>query len=67
MRLFNTVEASQAEVMAEAFTTKSVWDLRWYRFKLWLYTSTAAASSILMTSAIEHIWDISFWRWLWNL
>jgi len=65
--LFPTESASQAEVMAEAFASKSIWDLRWYRFKLMVYTGLAFLSGVLGTTFVEWLFNISLLAWFFGL
>lgn len=65
--LFPTESATQAEVMAEAFASKSIWDLRWYKFKLMLYTGLAFLAGVLGVSLIEWIFDFSIVAWFFGL
>mgnify|MGYP001313839586 CR=1 FL=1 len=65
--LFPTESATQAEVMAEAFASKSIWDLRWYKFKLMLYTVIAFAAGILGTTMIEWFFEVSLFEWFFGL
>ena len=65
--LFPTESASQAEVMAEAFASKSIWDLRWYKFKLMLYTGLAFLFGVLGTSFFEWLFNRSLVAWFFGL
>jgi len=65
--LFPTESASQTEVMAQAFSSKSIWDLRWYKFKLMLYTGAALIFGVLGTSLLEWVFDFSLVAWFFGL
>ncbi len=66
-RLFPDDNDLRMSHMADAYSFRSLWDLRIYTFKLWLYTATATATSVFATSAIEHIFDVSLIGWLLGL
>ena len=66
-RLFPDDNDLRMSHMADAYSFRSLWDLRIYTFKLWLYTTTATATSIVTTSAIEHFFDVSLIGWLLGL
>ncbi len=65
--LFPSESAHQAEIMAEAFANKSIWDMRWYKFKLWFYTSVTAFIFMFFTSLIEWFFDFSLFKWMFGL
>tara|TARA_B100000085_G_C18234823_1_gene387429 strand:- start:285 stop:494 length:210 start_codon:yes stop_codon:yes gene_type:complete len=65
--LFPSESATQAEIMAEAFANKSIWDMRWYKFKLWFYTSLTGFLFMFFTSMLESFFDFSLFEWLFGL
>lgn len=58
--------SNSAEIMAQAFATKHLWDHRYYRLKLWLYTSTSIALTTLGVSGMEHLFGFSLWEFLFS-
>jgi hypothetical protein len=53
--------------MADAYAFRSLWDLRIYTLKLWLYVTTAGIGGIAGTSAAEWFFDVSLIGWLLGL
>lgn len=53
--------------MADAYSFRSLWDLRIYTLKLWLYVSGTAIGGVMGTSAIEWFFDKSLVGWLLGL
>ena len=45
--------SNSAEIMAQAFATKHLWDHRYYRLKLWLYTSGTFVATTLGVSGLN--------------
>jgi hypothetical protein len=50
--------------MADAYAFRSLWDLRIYTFKIWLYVGGSIVGSILGTSMLEYFFDFSLIEWL---
>ena len=50
--------------MADAYAFRSLWDLRIYTIKIWIYTGTATVVSILGTSVAEEVFNFSLFNWL---
>ncbi len=65
--LFPSDSQRNAEVLADAFAQKQVWDLRWYRFKLIAWVSATFGTTALSLSAIEHYTDWNLWAWIFGL
>ena len=65
--LFPSDSQRNAEILADAFSQKQVWDLRWYRIKLIFWTATTFATTALTTSALDHYLDWNLYSWLFGL
>ena len=50
-----------ADVMAQAFATKHLWDHRYFRLKLYMYTIGTFLITLLATSGIEFLFGVSLW------
>ncbi len=66
-RLFPSDDDLRMSHMADAYAYRSLWDLRWYSLKLYLYTTIAALTSIFTTSLIEYYLGYSLFAWLLGL
>ncbi len=53
--------------MADAYAFRSLWDLRIYTLKLWLYTGVGITSAVFATSGLEYLFDFSLVGWLLGL
>tara|TARA_B100001778_G_C18520061_1_gene598394 strand:+ start:815 stop:1024 length:210 start_codon:yes stop_codon:yes gene_type:complete len=58
--------SNSAEIMAQAFATKHLWDHRYYRLKLWLYTSGTFLATTVGVSGFEHLFGFSLWGFLFS-
>jgi len=56
--------SGSADIMAQAFATKHLWDHRYYKLKLYVYTIGTFLFTALTVSALEYFFGISVWRWL---
>jgi hypothetical protein len=63
-RLFPDDNDLRMSHMADAYAFRSLWDLRIYTIKIWLYTGTATVVSILGTSIAEEVFNFSLFNWL---
>lgn len=63
-RLFPDDNDLRMSHMADAYAFRSLWDLRIYTFKIWLYVSVGVLGSILGTSSLEYFFDFSLIKWL---
>jgi len=63
-RLFPDDNDLRMSHMADAYAFRSLWDLRIYTLKIWLYVSGATLGSILGTSGLEYFFDFSLIEWL---
>jgi hypothetical protein len=52
---------NSVDVMAQAFATKHLWDHRYFRLKLYMYTTVTFLVTLLATSAIEFLFGFSLW------
>jgi len=66
-RLFPDDNDLRMSHMADAYAFRSLWDLRIYTIKIWLYTGTATVVSILGTSVAEEVFNFSLFNWLLGL
>ena len=66
-RLFPDDNDLRMSHMADAYAFRSLWDLRIYTLKLWLYTLGAGVGGVVGTSAVEHFLDFSLIEWLLGL
>ena len=53
--------------MADAYAFRSLWDLRIYAVKIWIYTFGAGVGGVIGTSALEMFFDFSLVEWLLGL
>ena len=67
IRLFPDDNDLRMSHMADAYAFRSLWDLRIYTLKLWLYVTTAGIGGIAGTSAAEWFFDVSLIGWLLGL
>ena len=65
--LFPSDSQRNAEILADAFSQKQVWDLRWYRLKLVVWVTSTFTSTALTLSAVEHYTDWNLWSWIFGL
>ena len=65
--LFPSDSQRNAEVLADAFAQKQVWDLRWYRLKLIAWVSGTFTTTAFTFSAVDHYFDWNLWAWLFGL
>ena len=63
-RLFPDDSDLRMSHMADAYAFRSLWDLRIYTFKIWLYVGGSIVGSILGTSMLEYFFDFSLIEWL---
>ncbi len=66
-RLFPDDNDLRMSHMADAYAFRSLWDLRIYTLKLWLYTGVGVASAVFGTSGLEYLFDFSLVGWLLGL
>ena len=66
-RLFPGEDDLRMSHMADAYAYRSLWDLRWYTVKLYLYSAAAGVSAGLSVSLVEYIFDFSLVGWLLGL
>ncbi len=66
-RLFPDDNDLRMSHMADAYAFRSLWDLRIYTLKLWLYVTSGIVGSIFGTSGVEYFFDVSLIEWLLNL
>jgi hypothetical protein len=56
--------SGSADIMAQAFATKHLWDHRYYRLKLYFYTTTIFLFTLFGVSGLEHLFGFSLWKFL---
>lgn len=56
--------SGSADIMAQAFATKHLWDHRYYRLKLYFYVTMTFLLTLFGVSGIEHLFGISLWQFL---
>ena len=66
-RLFPGEDDLRMSHMADAYAYRSLWDLRWYTVKLYVYTAVGATGTGLGVSLIEYIFNFSLVGWLLGL
>ena len=66
-RLFPDDNDLRMSHMADAYAFRSLWDLRIYTLKLWLYVTTGTVGGIFGTSVVEWFFDVSLFEWLLGL
>jgi len=62
--LFTDDTNSQAQILAAAFASKNVWDHRFFKIKLFLYTTGSILATALILSFVEYLFEFNLFRWM---
>jgi len=66
-RLFPDDDDLRMSHMADAYAYRSLWDLRWYTIKLYVYSLGFGVGAGLGVSLVEHVFHFSLVGWLLGL